>query len=138
MAAADLPLLKPALYQTAGTEVAPERPALLGGECACGYWFFPLQTYGCERCGSREIKPRALSGVGHLLASARVHRHAGKGREAPFTVASVALDDGPIIRSLVVEDAGRLRVGQRMVTTLAPALNAEGELRLDLRLAPEA
>jgi len=137
MAAADLPLLKPALYQTAGTEVTPERPALLGGECACGYWFFPLQTYGCERCGSREIKPRALSGTGALLASAQVHRHAGKSREAPFTVCSVALDDGPVVRTLIVEGCGPLTVGQRMGTTLAPVTDLEGRAALDLRFEPE-
>lgn len=132
-------LLKPSLYRAEGTAAAPGHPALNGAACgACGYVFFPLQTYGCEKCGSTDIGPRTLSGAGRLLASARVHLHAGKGREAPFTVASVALDDGPIIRTLIVDDAGPVRVGRRMVTTLAPVVNAEGEPRLDLRLAPEA
>ena len=66
--------------------------------------FFPLQPYGCERCGSLDLHPKALSGVGRLLASARVHLHAGKTREAPFTVGSIQLEDGPIVRTLIVGD----------------------------------
>jgi uncharacterized OB-fold protein len=129
-------LLKPGLYRAEGTEAAPGHPALLGGACACGYVFFPLQRYGCERCGSVELEPRALSGAGRLLASARVHLHAGKTREAPFTVCSVALDDGPIVRTLVEGDDA-LAVGTRMVTVLAPATDAEGAPRLDLRFKAE-
>jgi uncharacterized OB-fold protein len=131
-------LLKPALYRAEGTPAQPGHPALLGGACACGYVFFPLQTYGCEKCGGVEIAPRALAGAGRLLASARVHLHAGKGREAPFTVGSIALEDGPIVRTLIDEDAPALTVGQRMVTVLSPAASAEGEPRLDLRFTPEA
>ncbi|HWF77690.1 MAG TPA: OB-fold domain-containing protein [Caulobacteraceae bacterium] len=131
-------LLKPALYRAEGTDAVPAHPALLGGACACGYLFFPLQRYGCEKCGGLEIEPRALSGAGSLLASARVHLHAGKGREAPFTVGSVRLDDGPIVRTLIVESAGPLQAGRRMVTTLEAVADADGAPRLDLRFAPEA
>jgi len=131
-------LLKPALYRAEGTAAAPDHPALLGGACACGYVFFPLQRYGCEKCGSVAIEPRALSGVGRLLASARVHLHAGKGREAPFTVGAIALDDGPIVRTLVLDGAGPMSVGQRMATALVTVPDPEGAPRLDLRFAPEA
>jgi hypothetical protein len=131
--------LKPGLYRAEGTEAAPGHPALLGGACAaCGHVFFPMQRYGCELCGSRELQPRVLSGAGRLLASARVHLHAGKGREAPFTVGSIQLDDGPIVRTLLVEDAPPAAPGARMATTLAAVTDAEGAPRLDLRFAPEA
>ena len=130
-------LLKASLYRREGTAEVPDHPALLGGACACGYVFFPLQRYGCEKCGGLDIQPRALSGAGRLLASARVHLHAGKGGEAPFTVGSIALDDGPIVRTLIVDEVGSLRVGQRVVAALAPVTTAEGEPRLDLRFAPE-
>jgi uncharacterized OB-fold protein len=130
-------LLKPSLYSEEGSAVAPDHPALLGGACACGYVFFPLQRYGCERCGSVDLAPRTLSGTGKLLASARVHLHAGKTREAPFTVGSIALDDGPIVRTLIEEDGAPLHPGDRMVTTLAPVIDDEGAPRLDLRFAPQ-
>jgi len=132
-------LLKPALYRAEGTTAVPERASLLGGACsACGYVFFPLQRYGCEKCGSVDLAPRALSGAGQLLASARVHLHAGKGRVAPFTVGAIRLDDGPTVRTLIVEETGALAPGQRMVTALEAVTDAEGMARLDLRFAPEA
>ena len=134
----DLELLKPALYRRAGSTARPDLPALLGGACACGHVFFPLQAYGCERCGGTELRPRALTGAGTLLASARVHLHAGKGREAPFTVGAIRLDDGPIIRTLIEGDETGLRPGETMVALLAPAADPEGAPRLDLRFVAEA
>jgi uncharacterized protein len=133
----DPPLLKPSLYRRSGTPDRPDHPALLGAVCACGYVFFPFQRYGCERCGGLELEPRALSGAGRLLAAARVHLHAGKGREAPFWVGSIRLDDGPIVRTLIQGDEAGLRPGASMVTTLAAVTDAEGAQRLDLRFAPE-
>jgi hypothetical protein len=131
----DRTLLKPGLYRAEGTPRAPNHPALLGGACACSYVFFPMQAFGCERCGRLDAAPRALSGIGHLLASARVHLHAGKGREAPFTVGAVALDDGPIVRTLIVDGSEPPRVGDRMATVLEPVTDLEGAPRLDLRFA---
>jgi uncharacterized OB-fold protein len=133
MPMSDSMLLKPALYRAEGTERAPSRPALLGGRCACGYVFFPLQAYGCERCGSAELKPYALAGEGTLLASARVHLHAGKKREAPFTVGAIKLDDGPIVRTLLVDDARAFRPGDRMATTLVSVKDENATDKLDLR-----
>lgn len=133
----DLLLLKPALYRAQGSAAEPDHPALLGGVCSCGCVFFPLQAYGCERCGGLELQPKVLSGSGRLLASARVHLHAGKSREAPFTVGAIKLDDGPIVRTLLEADEGQLHPGVRMVTVLAPIIDADGAPRVDLRFAPE-
>jgi hypothetical protein len=130
-------LLKPDLYREAGSDRRPDHPALLGGACACGYVFFPLQRYGCERCGGVDLQPRVLTGAGRLLAAARVHLHAGKTREAPFTVGAIRLDDGPIVRTLVEGEADALRPGAAMVTSLARVADAEGAPRLDLRFVPQ-
>jgi uncharacterized OB-fold protein len=119
-----LPLLKPALYRASGTPDVPEHPALLGGECRCGHVFFPWQTYGCERCGSDgdALTPRALGGRGVVEACAEVHLHAAPDREAPFTVAAVRLDDGPLVRTLVAQECvGTLVPGDTVVTTLVKA-----------------
>jgi len=134
----DLELLKPALYRRVGSPARPELPALLGGACACGHVFFPLQGYGCERCGGTDLQPRALTGAGTLLASARVHLHAGKGREAPFTVGAIRLEDGPIIRTLIDGDEAEPRPGAAMVALLAPTADPDGAPRLDLRFTAEA
>jgi len=129
-------LLKPALFRAEGSDADPAHPALLGGACECGYIFFPLQTYGCERCGRTALKPRVLSGRGRLIASARVHLHGAKTRPAPFTVGSIALEDGPIVRTLLA-DADAVQPGDRMVTTLVQVADAEGVERLDLRFTPQ-
>jgi hypothetical protein len=133
----ELSLLKPALYRAEGTAAVPRHPALLGGACACGHVFFPLQNYGCEKCGGVSIEPTALAGAGRLLASARVHLYHGKGREAPFTVGAIKLDDGPIVRTLIEIDEAGMHPGTRVVTMLAPVVDAEGVRRADLRFAPE-
>jgi hypothetical protein len=129
-------LLKPTLYRAEGSDADPDHPALLGGTCECGYVFFPPQSYGCERCGRTSLVTRALSGTGKLLASARVHLHGGKTRAAPFTIVSVMLDDGPIVRTLLAGDDA-VHPGDRMLTMLVPVTNAEGVELLDLRFVPQ-
>lgn len=130
-------LLKPGLYSPEGTADAPAHPALIGGACTCGHVFFPMQAYGCEKCGSTAIAPRLLSGRGRLIASSRVHLHAGKGREAPFTVGSIVLDDGPMVRTLLADTPTSPVAGQRVHTVLVSVADASGSPRLDLRFAPD-
>lgn len=126
-------LLKPTLYAQEGSTADPRHPAILGGECTCGYVFFPMQKFGCERCGSTDLKSRALAGRGKLIASARVHLHVGKHRTAPFTVGSIRLDDGPIVRTLLIEDDRPFHPGDAVVTSLIEVRDAEGEVKRDLR-----
>lgn len=128
-------LLKPALYATEGTASVPDHPSLKGGKCQCGYVFFPLQTYGCEVCGRTgdALQPVALSGRGTLIASSTVHIHAAKNHEAPFTIGAIKLDDGPTVRTLLVDvDAKALKPGQPMVTRMVPVSSAAGKT-FDLR-----
>ena len=128
-------VLKAALYAAEGTAAVPDLPSLKGGRCQCGYVFFPLQTYGCEVCGRTgdALQPVALSGRGTLIASARVHIHANrapaakpgakppevKPHEAPFTIGSIKLEDGPTVRTLLVDiDDRTLAPGKKMVAKL--------------------
>lgn len=132
---AETELLKPALYATEGTASVPDHPSLKGGKCQCGYVFFPLQTYGCEVCGRTgdALQPVALSGRGTLIASSTVHIHAAKNHEAPFTIGAIKLDDGPTVRTLLVDvDAKALKPGQPMVTKIVPVSSAAGKT-FDLR-----
>lgn len=112
-------------------------PALKGGRCACGHAFFPMQRYGCERCGRRgeALSEAMLAGRGALVASARVMLHAGTGRQAPFVVVSVKLDDGPVLRTLLAEDTDTvLPVGQPMQACLVEVGRSDaGESLVDLR-----
>jgi uncharacterized OB-fold protein len=108
---------------------------LLGGECsACGYIFFPMQRYGCERCGGVALKERALSGRATVLTVAKVHEHPSPGRDAPFTVAVIGMDDGPIVRVLLdPATADATQIGDTVATVLVPETRPNhGEF--DLRL----
>lgn len=100
----------PGLYEP---EQAP--PSLNGSRClACGATFFPPLGIGCERCGSQDLSPVTLAAAGTVHATATVHRHAGKDIEAPFTVAEIVLDDGPLIRGLLTEIIDADVIGRRV------------------------
>ena len=128
--------LKPQLYSEGlGGQHAPI-PVLHGGRCRCGYIFFPMQTYGCERCGryGDALTPYALVARGTALAAATVHIHADKNRPAPFTIVKIALDDGPVIRTLLAEHSAAVSPGQHMIAKLVPVRHSEtSETLLDLR-----
>lgn len=123
------------LFQPAGTSVLPGHPALIGGEClSCGNVFFPMQRFGCERCGSVNLKERTLTGRAKVLTCAKVHEHRGPDRETPFTVAAVLLEDGPMVRALLdPATADATDIGDTVVTTLVPETRpnrGESDIRL--------
>ena len=130
--------LKPDLY------TAPESPKsvpeLRGGRCRCGYVFFPMQSYGCEKCGltGEAVTPTLLRSEGSLTASARVLMHAAKDRTPPFVVVAVRLDAGPVVRSLLDRDrAEQLPIGTRMQGLLTEVGKADdGDVIVDLRFTP--
>lgn len=132
MVEATLPLLKPDLYSIDATGA----PLLLGGRCECGHVFFPMQTFGCERCGRNgtALQPYALTACGELRAAATVHVHSDDKRKAPFVIGTIALDDGPVIRTLLdaSDDASR---GSRVEGILMRVAH-EGSEILDLRFRP--
>lgn len=128
-------LLKRQLYA-----LSPDgEPVLHGARCRCGHVFFPVQAYGCEACGATgaAITPTLLAGRGRLVASARVMLHARKDREPPFTVVTVRLDDGPVLRTLFDGNPDvPLRAGQPLYATLAEVAGPEGAA-LDLRFTTQ-
>lgn len=131
-------LLKPDLYNPPESPLSV--PELRGGRCRCGYVFFPMQSYGCEKCGltGEAVTPAPLRSEGTLTASARVLMHAAKDRTAPFVVVAVRLDAGPIVRSLLDQDrAEPLPIGTRMKGLLAEVGTADdGDVIVDLRFTP--
>ena len=115
-------------------------PELNGRRCrACGYVFFPPQSYGCEYCGAsaEQLEVKALSGAGALASFATVHLHQGKDMEAPFTVGVIVLDDGPAIRAILTQrtDAG-LKIGDRMRAVIVDT-SSEGARARELRFSRE-
>jgi len=125
-------LLKPTLYSPDGT--------LLGGRCTCGHVFFPMQTHGCEVCGRHgaDLQPMTLNGRGRLLSSTIVHLHADKARPTPFTIGKIALAEGPVVRTLLVDPDKEIAPGTAMMTALVPVgTGDDGTAILDLRFGPE-
>jgi uncharacterized protein len=127
-----LPLLKPDLY-AAGVPT----PTLSGGRCECGYVFFPMQTFGCERCGrsGTALQPIALAGRGQLRSAATVHLHADQIRKTPFVIGTIALDDGPLVRTLLLDiPSDREAPGIRVEAVLVPVTTSDpSQDALDLR-----
>ena len=78
-----------------------------------GYRSDRISHSSCLR-GSERKEPVALAPAGTLHTLATVHLHAGKDSQAPFTVAEVALDAGPLIRALLAEPAEREAIGRRV------------------------
>jgi uncharacterized OB-fold protein len=79
-------------------------PTLDGGTCSkCGYIFFPFQNLGCERCGAfgEALLGTPLRARGTVSSAAVVHFSADPGSPAPYEVAEIRLDDGPLIRALL-------------------------------------
>ncbi len=124
--------LKPKLYSDSGAG-----PQLHGGRCACGYTFFPFQTYGCEKCGrvGDALQPAMLAAEGELVSSARVLLHKDPSLKAPFVVVTVKLDAGPVVNSLLAQDTTEpLPSGQRMKAQwIEVSKTADGDPVFDLR-----
>jgi uncharacterized protein len=93
-----------------------EPPALHGIRCArCANAFFPPFGIGCEVCGApaEALQPELLTAAGVVHSVATVHHHAGKGIAAPFTMAEIRLDDGPLIRATLSDLADPATIGAR-------------------------
>ena len=128
-------LLNPTLYAADASQTGAA--VLRGGRCTCGHVFFPMQHYGCERCGrsDADLQPFDLTGQGVLAASVTVHMHARPERVAPFTIGTIKLDDGPVVRALLTGPVNHLAPGCRMIAILTSAGSTDGAL--DLRfMAP--
>lgn len=77
---------------------------LRGQRCGnCGHIAFPPNPYGCEVCGMSGdgIADVRLAGRGRLLAFATTNHANQRDIPVPYTVASIELEDGPVIRALM-------------------------------------
>lgn len=92
-------------------------PRFAASTCAaCGTVSFPAMTVGCEVCGAPEdqLADTPIAAAGTLHSVATVHLHRGKDIKAPFTMAEVKLDDGPLIRATLLDLVEVDAIGQRV------------------------
>jgi len=112
-------------------------PRLRGHSCpTCGRTFFPPDPFACEKCGTPagQLTGVTLTAAGRITAAATVHRHHHPSPETPFTVATIELDEGPVLKSVVI-GASDADVGARVRGVLVPS--AVDEATVDLRFELE-
>lgn len=95
-----------------------QRYVLGGVECSgCGTRYFPPRPL-CPRCGSRLMQPANFigNGLGEVYSYSVVHdAPAGYGDHAPYPVALVRLDDGPVITAQLTDvDPENVQIGMRV------------------------
>lgn len=110
-------------------------PRLRGQKCTvCNHVAFPPNPYGCEVCGAPKLAlaEHPLAGEGRLKAFATTFIAPRKEMELPFTVASIALKDGLVIRALMAAPTDEtLNIGDAVQSVLVTK-NAGPELRFTL------
>jgi hypothetical protein len=93
-----------------------DTPLLNGSRCArCAQVSFPPIPIGCEVCGATDefLEPATLEPRGLVHSIATVHLHQGE-PAAPFVVAEIQLDSGPLVRATVLSEAPHLTIGERV------------------------
>jgi hypothetical protein len=102
-------------------DVEADPPILNGTKCSeCGRAYFPPLHIGCEACGApaEHLLPVTLAASGTVHSLAQVHLHRGQ-PPAPFTIAEIQLDDGPLIRATLGPDAEGVGIGEPVSATWA-------------------
>jgi uncharacterized OB-fold protein len=113
-------------------------PRLRGQKCAaCSNIAFPPNPYGCEICGAgaSQLADFPLEGRGRLRAFATTQVAHRKDVTAPFTVASITLEGGPVIRALMTGATDQtLKIGDavRAVVVKDAGEGAARQLRFEL------
>ncbi|MEM5516453.1 OB-fold domain-containing protein [Henriciella sp. AS95] len=112
-------------------------PRLKGQRCgSCDRVAFPPNPYGCETCGAfgAQVEEQLLAGKGRLLAFVTTHHANQRDISVPYTIASIALEDGPVVRALMnTPTDSALKVNDAVESVLvgrqAPTGDAVDELR---------
>ena len=90
-----------------------QRYGLVGSKCVgCSGLFFPSRRY-CTNCRSEDIEEYHFVGFGTIESFTTI-RVAPAGFSAPYVVALVRLDEGPLVAAQVVADWGDISIGKRV------------------------
>lgn len=87
-------------------EQGEKSPHLRGQRCSnCSRVAFPPNPYGCESCGMSGdvVIDEKLAGQGRLRAFVTTNHANQRNIPVPYTVASIELEGGPVIRALMVQ-----------------------------------
>ncbi len=110
-------------------------PHLLGQQCrACARISFPPNPHGCERCGATaaDLSDHPLEGRGRLRAFATTHLSPRRDIPAPFTVAVIELDAGPVVRAFMTcRDSDALAIGDAVRARIVVSEDGARQLRFE-------
>jgi uncharacterized OB-fold protein len=120
--------------------IREQRYRLVGEVCGkCGVKIFPPRDI-CPECEGPAKTPFAFSGRGEVYSYSTVY-NAPRGFEefAPYTVALVRLEEGPLVTAQLTDvDADRLRIGMpvEMVTRKVQSGGDEGVVVYGYKFRP--
>ena len=82
--------------------------------CGCGHRFLPPAAL-CPKCWSDEVSFAEVSGRGTVFSFIVVHRpqHPAFFADAPYNVAIITLDEGPMMHARIVE-SDEIEVGMKV------------------------
>jgi hypothetical protein len=97
-----------------------QRYNLIGSECThCRKQFFPPREV-CPACGKEIAKPFHFSGLGEVYSFTTIYEApSGYDEEAPYTVALVRLEEGPLVTAQLTDlgtEAPEIGMPVEMVT----------------------
>lgn len=127
------PSAQPELYEVDSSG----QPSLIGLRDSSGFVSFPFQIHGSEHNGDvgDRISRVALAGSGTVSAVVDVHLPVDPAVGVPYRLASVVLDEGPLVRSVLV-DAAEVTIGSRVRAVTVPVIRDDVEVA-ELRFTPE-
>jgi uncharacterized OB-fold protein len=117
-----------------------QRYRLVGEVCeGCGAYIFPPRDV-CPECEAPAKTPFAFSGRGEVYSYSTVY-HPPRGFEefAPYTVALVKLEEGPMLTAQLTDvDAGDVHIGMpvEMVTRRVQSCGDEGAIIYGYKFRP--
>jgi uncharacterized OB-fold protein len=109
-------------------DAEPDLPVLNGTRCArCQTVHCPPLGLGCEVCGATDdaLERAVIAAVGTVHSLATVHVHHGQ-PPAPFTIAEIQLDAGPLIRAMLTVDRGPIGIGDAVSAVWTATGTTEG------------
>ncbi|WP_141014681.1 Zn-ribbon domain-containing OB-fold protein [Nocardioides sambongensis] len=132
MSARNIASADPLLYDVDDSGV----PTLTGLRDSAGNVSFPFQDYGSEANGDHgdAITRVVLAGAGTISAVTDVHVHPDPAVPTPYRLASVVLDEGPVVRAVLV-DAAEASIGTRVRAITVPATRDDIQVA-ELRFTP--
>jgi uncharacterized OB-fold protein len=119
--------------------VKTQRYALIGEQCpSCGQFIFPPRDI-CPECVAEAKREYTLSGKGEVFSYTVVQEPpAGFEGQAPYVLALIKLDEGPLLTAQLTDLDGAPEIGMRveMVTRKLRADGPDGVILYGYKFRP--